>query len=205
VSTWRLLNTVRIGTSGRQWAGDLVNDEHDDVERLRAEGAILWPAGGPEIEQAARVALKRRRNGADTTELSDLMISAACNDVLGQAQENTDAIGNLPAAAGLVVDEIVVTPASPSLQVLRAMQAGDEVVRAIVIVETQFDGAPTLAISTSHAQILKPNESDLRTLAQYGSDIVTRVASDDLLQLQFAAGGATVGAARVLIEGRKLA
>jgi hypothetical protein len=194
VPSFWVLNCVRVGQSVRR-PGTLVDDAREDLSKLRAAGGVLWDSSDPIVSAAAAVVARKRQRGATDEELSDVMIAAAAS-----AANSRPSSGG---TGGFSTDGVDFGPSSPRQTIFRALGAGDVVVRVAVDVVVPFDGAPTMRVGTTLADILGPGEVRLGTAGQYQSSELLRASVPDQLIVVFDPGGSTVGSAQVYAETKE--
>ena len=100
-------------------------------------------------------------------------------------------------------DDVLVVPftyATGSPLVLQAVTAGQIIDRAVLILTTAFDDpAATLQVGTTGTPslILAPGEVDVSKNDQYGTDVITTIALNDILILTITPGVSTHGAGKL--------
>ncbi len=76
MASFYLLNSLLVGPHQR-WAGELVTDTAEDINRLIGAGALLWSIGDPRVASAALLAQALRRRGASPGQCMAVMTAAA--------------------------------------------------------------------------------------------------------------------------------
>lgn len=109
------------------------------------------------------------------------------------------ATANLTGATSRSLD---ITPLTPGTVALIDLLPGDVVGISQVQVTTAFDGAPavTLGITGDLSLILAVTDVKLKMIGIYGSGHLHSISTATTLTVTFVAGGATVGAAKLLVN-----
>ena len=96
MTAYILTNQVQVGTT-TYFPGMLINSLQDDVIKLTAAGAVLWPSTDATVAAIAAVVNKRRLQGAPV-ELLMAQMQAAINQAQGYLIGATGATGATGAA-----------------------------------------------------------------------------------------------------------
>lgn len=121
---------------------------------------------------------------------------------------STDGLGNtswINSASGatVIVDSTSFTFSALSTIPMFTLPSGAEVTNIRLIVDEAFDGTASVSVGTSAApsSYMGSGDSNLSTaLTAWGVEpILPPVGADTALEISYAAGGATAGAARVLV------
>lgn len=120
----------------------------------------------------------------------------------------TDGAGNLSFAtvatganAVKAEDQIVNFGDSSPIAVV-TLPAGAVIQRVVVDVETAFDGTPTMSVGVNAApsRYMGTGDIDLNTVGTYEVSPMFEEAASEAPEIAYAAGGATVGVARVTVQ-----
>ncbi len=95
-----------------------------------------------------------------------------------------------------------ISPLAPGAVALIDLLPGDVVGIAQVEVTTGFDGSPaiSLGITGDPALVLEPSNVKLRKAGRYVTTTLHQISTATTLTVAFAAGGATVGQAKLLVK-----
>jgi len=87
MATFYLLNTTIVGSKEKFFAGRLVNDAIDPATDIRNAGGVLWPAADTEVANAAEVATKLKKAGANEQLLDAVMGAALARSIVNGSTE----------------------------------------------------------------------------------------------------------------------
>jgi hypothetical protein len=120
--------------------------------------------------------------------------------VLVQALGLVRSILSAPEFAHVVPLRVPISVETPPSQVLAALDVGDVLIRATILVRQPFDGTPSFRLGSSLEVLLNERTARLSESGQYESGIMIAIGGSDLLTLTFDSGGSTVGHALLMIE-----
>jgi hypothetical protein len=114
MTTFYLINPIRVGTLTKLWPGTLHDDRYAPTDKIRAAGGWLVPAPNPVLEVAAAQAATVFKHSGPIEEAAGIMLAAYASiagggdtgDVMAAACEVDDAVGDLVYVRGDSVDGV---------------------------------------------------------------------------------------------------
>jgi hypothetical protein len=192
VTTYYLIGAATVldqGASKRLQPGTMLDDAHVDTVSLSKAGALLWPTTDAKVATAAaRVNLLRRGQGIDESAAESIMRSAV-------------SLSNSAGGGGAV--QVAFDYTSPTTMTLQAVNPGDVLFHAVVVVQEAFDGPGAslqLGTTAQPGEVYGSGQALLGNPVTFDASHGLLFFQNDFLIMTFNFAGSTRGSGLLVYE-----
>jgi hypothetical protein len=193
VTTYYLIGATTVldqGASKRLQPGTMLDDAHVDTASLSKSGALLWPTTDAKVATAAaRVNLLRRGQGIDESAAESIMRSAV-------SLSNSSGGGGGPV-------QVAFDYTSPTTMTLQAVNPGNVLFHAVVVVQEAFNGpGASLQLGTTAlpGEVFGPSQALLSNPVTFDAAHVLLFFQNDFFIMTFNFAGSSRGSGLLVYE-----